>query len=86
MHRPNAFSRATHMMVAMAALAAGSLASMPGVKAVSQEHAYNLLGGYRSRGKRKTRSHDAGGSRAYQRAAQKKRNRVRHRRASRGRA
>jgi hypothetical protein len=84
MHRPNAFSRATNLMVAMAALAAGAYAAMPGVKAASQEHAYSMLGGYRSRGKRKTKTHDNGGTRVAQRAAQKKRNQARHRRACRG--
>ena len=42
------------------------------------------LGPYQSQGKNKTRSHGRGGSAAYQRAAKKARNVVRHKRNCRG--
>lgn len=84
MHRPNAFSRLNVMVAAMAALLAGSYRAMPGVTAATKEQAYTMLGGYKSNGKNKTATHDRGGTRAFRRAATKRRNVLRNRRAHRG--
>lgn len=84
MQRTNPFRRVHLLMHAMSALMAGSFASMPGVQAANKVQAYELAGGYQSRGKRKTKSHDYGGVRMAQRAARKRRNVRRNRLAHRG--
>lgn len=62
------------------ALAAIASAYRPG--SVAYGTAVNALGPYKGRGKGRTRNHDRGGSRAYQRAAVKARNTKRFRRAN----
>lgn len=69
------FMRATMMMAALSAAIASGM---------SQYAAAQSVGPYVSRGKRATARHDGGGTRAYQRAAMKKRNRARDRIARRG--
>lgn len=70
-----AFLRAKMMMTAIAAAMA---------EGMSLVQAGQVVGPYVSRGKRKTASHDGGGTRAFQRAAMKRRNRAKNRRAHRG--
>lgn len=77
--RGRPFAAAITMMSAIAAVmvaAAGNFAL--------QQSALAALGPYKGRGKGKTQHHDRGGTRAYQRAALKKRNRAAHRKACRG--
>ena len=50
----------------------------------ARQAALTRLGRYSGRGKGRTRTHDRGGSRAYQRAAAKRRNTINFRRSSRG--
>lgn len=54
------------------------------IAALGAPAALNQLGPYEGRGKGRTRRHDNGGTRAHQRAATKRRNVQRHRKACRG--
>lgn len=84
MQRQNVFAaRAKGLIAGIAALMGGTHTAMMGVKAANHAQALEMLGGYQSRGKRKTKKHDHGGSRMAQRLAQKKRNQVRNRKAHR---
>lgn len=77
MFAPKPFARFHALMsLAVAAMHAG--------KAATMSQAISMSGGYQSRGKRASKPHDNGGTRAFQRSAQKKRNQQRHRRACRG--
>jgi hypothetical protein len=67
----------------MMALVAG-LVAQHGAGTSALQHALGGLAPYRSRGKGKGRTHDNGGTRAYQRAALKARNVKRHRKACHG--
>lgn len=70
----NPFRRAASMM----ALVTAAMTAFPR-PGVAQAAALNALDPYISRGKRKTRRHDRGGTKAFQRAAAKARNRRAHR-------
>lgn len=72
--------RAAMMMAA--ALAALSYRYAPGTALF--QAGLNDIGPYEGRGKGRTRRHDGGGTRAFQRAAVKTSNRAKHRRACRG--
>lgn len=72
--------RAAQMM----ALAIAAAIAQAGHDATSREAAIRALGPYQGRGKGKARTHDQGGSRAFQRVAAKRRNTIKFRRANRG--
>lgn len=82
MQRANPFKRVHLLMAAMASLMTTAVGGA--AQAVTREQAYTMAGGYQSRGKRKTKSHDYGGVRTAQRAARKRRNQRRNRLAHRG--
>lgn len=67
---PNPFSRARAMFATIAAAVA--LASP-----LAQKDALSALAPYKSRGKNKARTHNRGGTKAFQRAAAKRRNKAR---------
>lgn len=82
MQRVQPFRRFSAVLSAMAAL------MMPGadglVQAATREQALGMVGGYKSNAKTGSKTHDRGGSRAFQRQALKRRNRQRNRLAHRG--
>lgn len=76
-----AFGRFNLLMAAMAAASAG----LTGHNAmVARNEAFSSAGGYSSHGKRKTKTHDGGGTAAFRRGAKKRRNQLRHRAACKG--
>ena len=74
---------ASVLLASLAGLSAAAMQSMQ-TQALAQEAAKDFAPAPYDRGKRKTKHHDNGGTRAYQRAAMKKRMRAKHRKAARG--
>lgn len=69
---------------ALFSMALAAIAAKFSIHSVAFNQAANALGPYEGRGKGKTRSHDGGGTRSFQRAALKKRNTKRSRAQARG--
>jgi hypothetical protein len=81
MHHSQPFARLHVLMTAMASFMTAGTSGI--AQAVTREQAYEMAGGYEPNRKTGSRTHNAGGTRAYQRAAMKRRNRARNRKAHR---